>query len=186
MHSVYSGVFRKSKSARLIPCVLWDIKIHCRFQKSPPMDPMLNVMNHIQILIIYCTDIDFNLMFCWPCIIVYQYNETNVMHFSLNLLRIKGLYMFRALVALPQEALHGCSETATVPQPTDIIRTQYTKCWWWSASWGWRSNARNMYTYRPLILNKLNEKYITLFSLCRSILILPFHISLRRPNAPSN
>jgi hypothetical protein len=43
-------------------------------------------------------------MFCLPCIIVYQYNETNAMHFSFNLLRIKGLYMFRALLAHPQEA----------------------------------------------------------------------------------
>jgi hypothetical protein len=33
-----------------------------------------------------------------------QYNETNVMHFSFNLLRIKSLYMFRALVAQPQKA----------------------------------------------------------------------------------
>jgi hypothetical protein len=46
------------------------------------------------------------LMFCWPCIIVYQYNKINVMHFSFSLLRIKGLYMFRALLAHPQEALH--------------------------------------------------------------------------------
>jgi hypothetical protein len=30
-------------------------------------------------------------MFCWPCIIVYQYIETKVMHFLFNLLRIKGL-----------------------------------------------------------------------------------------------
>jgi hypothetical protein len=36
----------------------------------------------------------------------YQYNDTNVMHFSFNLLRIKGLYMFRAFLAHPQEALH--------------------------------------------------------------------------------
>jgi hypothetical protein len=36
-------------------------------------------------------DIFPRLMFCWPCIIVYQYSETNVMHFLLNLLRIKGL-----------------------------------------------------------------------------------------------
>jgi hypothetical protein len=36
----------------------------------------------------------------------YQYSETNVMHFLFNLLRIKGLYMFRALLAHPQEALH--------------------------------------------------------------------------------
>jgi hypothetical protein len=35
-------------------------------------------------------------MFCWPCIIVYRYSETNVMHFLFNLLRIKGLYIFRA------------------------------------------------------------------------------------------
>jgi hypothetical protein len=28
------------------------------------------------------------------------------MHYLLNLLRIKGLYMFRALLAYPQEALH--------------------------------------------------------------------------------
>jgi hypothetical protein len=33
-------------------------------------------------------------------------SETNVMHFLLSLLRIKGLYMFRALLAHPQEALH--------------------------------------------------------------------------------
>jgi hypothetical protein len=35
-----------------------------------------------------------------------QYSETNVMHFLFNLLRIKGLYMFRTLLAHPQEALH--------------------------------------------------------------------------------
>jgi hypothetical protein len=45
-------------------------------------------------------------MFCWSCIIVYQHNETNVMHFSFNLLRTKGLYMFRALLTHPQEVLH--------------------------------------------------------------------------------
>jgi hypothetical protein len=45
-------------------------------------------------------------MFCRPCIIVYQYNETNVIHFSFSLLRIKGLYMFRALFSHLQGALH--------------------------------------------------------------------------------
>jgi hypothetical protein len=34
----------------------------------------------------------------------HQYNETNVMHFLFNLLRLKGLSMFRALLAHPQEA----------------------------------------------------------------------------------
>jgi hypothetical protein len=46
-----------------------------------------------------------NLMFWWPCIIVYQYNETNVMRFSFNLLRTKGLYVFWTLPAHPQEVL---------------------------------------------------------------------------------
>jgi hypothetical protein len=36
----------------------------------------------------------------------HQYNETNVMHFLFNVLKVKGLYMFRALLAHPQEALH--------------------------------------------------------------------------------
>jgi hypothetical protein len=45
-------------------------------------------------------------MLCWPCIIVYQHNETKVMHFSFNLLRIKSPYMFQALLAHPQEVLH--------------------------------------------------------------------------------
>jgi hypothetical protein len=61
-----------------------------------------------------------------------QYIETNVMHFSLSLLRIKGLYMFRTLLAHPQEVLHKrhlvYCVTAIAAQPTDIIRTQYTKC----------------------------------------------------------
>jgi hypothetical protein len=35
-----------------------------------------------------------------------QHSETNVMHFLFNLLRIKGLYMFRALLAHHQEELH--------------------------------------------------------------------------------
>jgi hypothetical protein len=37
--------------------------------------------------------------------LIYQYSETNVMQFLFNLLRIKGLYMFRALLAHLQEAL---------------------------------------------------------------------------------
>jgi hypothetical protein len=35
-----------------------------------------------------------------------QHSETNVMHFLFSLLRIKGLYMFRALLAHPLEVLH--------------------------------------------------------------------------------
>jgi hypothetical protein len=38
-------------------------------------------------------------------VIVYQYSKTNVMHFLFSLLSIKGPYVFRALLAPPQEAL---------------------------------------------------------------------------------
>jgi hypothetical protein len=88
--------------------------------------------------------------------VVFQYNETNVMHFSFNLLRIKGLYMFRTLLGHSQEALHkrhlvycvrvmsvGCIRIKVV-QLTDITRTQYTKCRLWSAFGGWATNPRNM------------------------------------------
>jgi hypothetical protein len=37
---------------------------------------------------------------------VNQYSKTNVMHLLLNLLRIKDLYIFRALLSHLQEALH--------------------------------------------------------------------------------
>jgi hypothetical protein len=47
-----------------------------------------------------------SLIFCWPCIVVCQYNEANVMHFSLNLLRIKDLCMFQTLFTHSQDALH--------------------------------------------------------------------------------
>jgi hypothetical protein len=76
---------------------------------------------------------------------VHQYSETNVMRFLFNLLRIKGLYMFRALLAHPQEVqaalgtsiLHACyvcglhqnwSSTSMLQQPTDTPRTQHTTC----------------------------------------------------------
>jgi hypothetical protein len=38
--------------------------------------------------------------------VFHQYNETKVMHFLFNVLRINGLYMFRALLAHSQEVLH--------------------------------------------------------------------------------
>jgi hypothetical protein len=44
--------------------------------------------------------------FALVCFSFTQYSETNLMHFLFNLLRIKGLYMFRALLAHPQEVLH--------------------------------------------------------------------------------
>jgi hypothetical protein len=61
-----------------------------------------------------------------------------VMHFLFCLLRINGLYMFRALLAHPQEVLYkrhlvycvrvlsvGCNRVE-LAQSTDKTRTQYT------------------------------------------------------------
>jgi hypothetical protein len=61
---------------------------------------------------------------------IYQCDETNVMSFSFNLLRIKGLYIFRALLAHPPETPHkwnlvycvlvmsvGCGTAAVYLQP---------------------------------------------------------------------
>jgi hypothetical protein len=56
--------------------------------------------------------------------------------------------------------VHG---TPVLVQPTDMTRTQYTKCRLCRTSWGWASNALNM--YRLSLLNKLNKKYVTLVSL---------------------
>jgi hypothetical protein len=60
--------------------------------------------------------------------------KTNVMHFLFNLLRIKGLCMFRALLSHPQEALPkrhlvycvrvmsvGCATTAVKLQFIDFL-----------------------------------------------------------------
>jgi hypothetical protein len=39
------------------------------------------------------------LMFCWAYIVVNQYSKTNVMQYLFSLLRVKGVYMFRSLLA---------------------------------------------------------------------------------------
>jgi hypothetical protein len=38
--------------------------------------------------------------------VLHQYSKTSMMHFLFNVLRIKGLYVFRALLADPQEVQH--------------------------------------------------------------------------------
>jgi hypothetical protein len=72
------------------------------------------------------------LLFCWPFIILYQYSETNMMHFLFSLLRIKGLYIRsrRYTNDINPGAANWHNTHAT-----------YRLC---SESWGWASNARNM------------------------------------------
>jgi hypothetical protein len=81
---------------------------------------------------------------------LYQYNETNVMHFPFSLLKIKGLYLFQALLAHPQEAHHkqhlaycvctisaGCGTVA-------VYARNIPNAFCVSASWGSARNARNI------------------------------------------
>jgi hypothetical protein len=104
----------------------WDIMISN--QKLWPLDHEAGQLSHV-----VC--ISNNLLN------FFQYSETNVMHFLFNLSRIKGLYMFWAFLAHPQEALQkrhlvccvrvmsvGCTRIEVeLVQSTRITRTQYTK-----------------------------------------------------------
>jgi hypothetical protein len=123
----------------------------------------------------YVTDIRITKI-CLPILILviiinYQCSETNVMHFLFSLLRIKGLYMFRVLLAHPQEVLHKRQLVYCVRQLAESglkFHSNPGAANWHnvllcSASWGWASNTRNI--YGPLILNKLNKKCLTLVSL---------------------
>jgi hypothetical protein len=67
---------------------------------------------------------------------IYRYSETSVMHVLLNLLTIKCLYMFRALMGHPQEVLHIRHLVYCVSVCQLAARTQYTKCRWCSAFLG--------------------------------------------------
>jgi hypothetical protein len=75
-------------------------------------------------------------------ILTFKYSETNVMRFLFNLLRIKGLYRFPALLAHPQEArtqkalgiLRACYVNKILVQPIDITQKQYNNCYLFSAS----------------------------------------------------
>jgi hypothetical protein len=65
-------------------------------------------------------------------------SKTYVLNFSFNALRIKGIYIFRVLLAHLQEALHK-------RHFVHCVRVMSAGCGrLCSTSWGWASNARNM------------------------------------------
>jgi hypothetical protein len=115
------------------PCQFLQMKISCVFHVS-------FVVHHItfDVVVIGAVPVNAVKVCKWSRA---QYNETSVMHFSFSLLRIKGLYMFRALFAHLQEVLHkrhlvycmrimsvGCATIEVKLQPTYILCTQYTSC----------------------------------------------------------
>jgi hypothetical protein len=106
----------------------------------------------------------------------HQYSETNVMHISFNLLIIKGRYMFRALLAHPQEALHkrhllysvhimsvGCGGTVAVQlQPCNVATKLQSILYIFVFTWRWRSWPKYVTNkYWKYVWNlKLTYKYI--------------------------
>jgi hypothetical protein len=89
------------------------------------------------------------LMYCWPCITVHQYSETNVMHILFNLLRINSLYMFRALLPYLREGLNK-------RHSVHCVRVMSVDCT--------RIGAANRHN-TPLFRNKLNRQCVTLVAL---------------------
>jgi hypothetical protein len=121
-------------------------------------------------------------MFCWPCSILNRYSRTNVMHILFSLLRVHSLYIFRALLAHPQEALHkqqlvyclrvmagGCtrSEVELVSPTPGIIQTicifnvtqQDTQK---KAPWWWRTYVETRRSCRMLLINYQNSVFVGL------------------------
>jgi hypothetical protein len=110
-----TGLHTLADSRRILPLASW-----AQWHKVPPQRQwyyihLLGVMDQSTDLFNAAARspdlannqvIKWDLMFCRPCIIVYQYSETNVIHILFNLLRIKGLYMFPALLAYPQKTLN--------------------------------------------------------------------------------
>jgi hypothetical protein len=52
----------------------------------------------------------FNIMFCWLCIIVYQYSETNVMHFLFYLLRSDSTCLEHYFLILKRRCTKDCTK----------------------------------------------------------------------------
>jgi hypothetical protein len=86
--------------------MIWRMRIACCIPKATKYTHSGCVMLIASPLQQWLHESASLLRYMYVCLSVCQYTETNVMHFSFNLLRIKGLYMFRALLAHPQEALH--------------------------------------------------------------------------------
>jgi hypothetical protein len=82
-----------------------------------------------------------------------QYSET-VMHFLFSLLRIKGLYIFRALLANSQEELHkrhlvycvrvmsvGCTRIEVLHCCTSVVMHGQQNINMWKSFWVWTMHA---------------------------------------------
>jgi hypothetical protein len=117
-----------------------NINVYIRTVTRFPINCRSRSINAAQSLLFFFFLVVWILIFCWPCIILYKYDETNVMHFSFSWLRTKSLYMFRALLTHPQEMLHkrylvycvhvmsvGCGTVAVKLQSWNSQLTLYSR-----------------------------------------------------------
>jgi hypothetical protein len=93
-----------AEPANTLPALYRTCKFITLFISTSCWVPVQRQMNPVHIVTLFLegsieydcpiyTKILNSLMFCWPCITVYQYSETNVMHFLFSLLRIKDRYV---------------------------------------------------------------------------------------------
>jgi hypothetical protein len=84
-----------------------------------------------------------DLMFCWPCIIVYQYNKTNVMHVSFNLLRIKVSWLWHGW-SFTLYALSVPNAVCVASPEDEQVLLETCRGPWFSVNW-MKSTSRFFY-----------------------------------------
>jgi hypothetical protein len=111
-------------------------------------------------------------MICWPCIVIYQCNRTNKMHYFIPFIMINSLYVFRALTCSSSKSFNIMKfqwqnilyiwKYFILSMITFIIwsnsinfSTKYTSCCIYSASLMNKLSVRNM--SRLLIVKKWKQ-----------------------------
>jgi hypothetical protein len=78
----------------------------------------------------------FFFLFCWPCNILYQYNETNVMHLSFNLLRITAAVSLNSCNSQLTLYARNISNAVCVAHPEDEqVMLETCRGPWFSIHW---------------------------------------------------
>jgi hypothetical protein len=143
--------------------------MHCRrLTISHPGQGLGVRLTSVARQIIYVT----NLMFCWPCIVIYQYSRTNKMHFLFSVYcKLTASTWFKHLFAHHQEALHVqwlvyfvCIMSADCYHSWSgtAVPLQYTNCCVCSASWWWTNKCSKH--VEAINRNKLKENSASCWS----------------------
>jgi hypothetical protein len=107
----------------------------------------------------------------------YQYSETNVMHFLFNLLGIEGLYMFRALLAHPQEVLNKHTKCRLCSTPPEDEQVMLETCREPQFLINWIKSASCWFHYTDILWRKVNKTLTTW------LLSLGYCISIPSPSS---